>query len=160
MGLALSSLQIQSNAFNDGDNIPVRYTHFGDDISPQLEWHSLPKEARSLVLFCHDPDAPKIVPGYYGFLHWLVYNIPADVNGMEEGCSLYTQAANDFGAIGYGGPKPPENHGIHRYYFWLVALDLPPELPPIMEFENLFKVIEPNVVGMNRLTGLFQHTKS
>lgn len=155
MGILNSDLQLESNAFKSGEAIPERYAHSGENISPELHWYGLPSETQSIVLFCHDPDAPKIAPGYHGFLHWLIYNIPLDVSSLEEGTTSYTQATNDFGEKGYGGPKPPQGHGVHHYYFCLLALNLEADLPPVLEFSNLFKVIEPHVIGMNRLVGTF-----
>ena len=46
---------------------------------------------------------------------------------------------------------PPNGHGIHHYYFWLLALDLEPSLQEKLSLWELLSVVEPNVIGMNRL---------
>jgi phosphatidylethanolamine-binding protein (PEBP) family uncharacterized protein len=33
------------------------------------------------------------------------------------------EGENDFGRRGYGGPMPPEGHGVHHYHFKVYALD-------------------------------------
>lgn len=151
MGLALSSMQLTSSAFNDGTNIPQQYTGEGADISPQLSWTDAPEATKSFALICHDPDAPLISPGSYGYVHWVLYNIPFNINSLEENTDLYTSGVNDFGNLGYGGPMPPNGHGIHHYYFWLLALDLEPSLQEKLSLWELLSVVEPNVIGMNRL---------
>ena len=151
MGFALSSMQLTSSAFNDGTNIPQQYTGEGADISPQLSWTDAPEATKSFALICHDPDAPVISPGSYGYVHWVLYNIPFYINSLEENTDLYTSGVNDFGNLGYGGPMPPNGHGIHHYYFWLLALDLEPSLQEKLSLWELLSVVEPNVIGMNRL---------
>lgn len=151
MGFALSSMQLTSSAFNDGTNIPQQYTGEGVDISPQLSWTDAPEATKAFALICHDPDAPLISPGSYGYVHWVLYNIPFNINSLEENTDLYTSGVNDFGNLGYGGPMPPNGHGIHHYYFWLLALDLEPSLQEKLSLWELLSVVEPNVIGMNRL---------
>lgn len=91
-------------------------------MSPPLEWTGAPDGTRSFVIICHDPDAPLISPGSYGFVHWVLYNIPASVTSLTEGASEFTNGHTDSGKAGYGGPMPPNGHGVHHYFFWLFAL--------------------------------------
>ena len=51
-------MQITSSAFRDGDEIPVKYTCEGKDLSPPLAFSDVPEDAKSLVLIVDDPDAP------------------------------------------------------------------------------------------------------
>ena len=153
MGFALSGMQLTSSAFSDGGAIPIRHTGEAEDVSPAVSWSDAPDGARSFALICHDPDAPLIKPGTYGFVHWVLYGIPGDVSELPEGCGDYAQGVNDFGNAGYGGPMPPEGHGTHHYFFWVLALDSEPDLPPGLTMWELLDKIEPNVIGMNRLVG-------
>ena len=68
MGFALSSMQLTSPAFGNGEAVPARHTGEGSDVSPPLAWSGVPKGTRSLALICHDPDAPLIKSGTYGFV--------------------------------------------------------------------------------------------
>src|SRR5690606_38923247 len=110
MGFALSKLELKSSAFLQNGAIPRKHTGEGEDVSPQLSWSHLPEGAKSLAVICHDPDAPLVSPGSYGFVHWVLYNIPASVAELPEGAQGYTSGANDFGKVGYGGPMPPDGH--------------------------------------------------
>ena len=51
-------LNIKSSAFDEGELIPKKYTCDGEDVSPPLSWTQPPKETKSIVLICDDPDAP------------------------------------------------------------------------------------------------------
>ena len=155
MGFALSSMQLTSSAFTNGGNIPQQYTGEGTDISPQLTWTDAPETTKSFALICHDPDAPLVSPGHYGYVHWVLYNIPNNVISLPEGTDMYTSGINDFGNEGYGGPMPPNGHGIHHYFFWVLALDIKPSLPEKLNLWDLLAKVEPNVVGMNRLIGKY-----
>ena len=60
----------------------------------------------------------------------MLYNIPGGASGLAEGTDEHTQGVSDFGSPGYGGPMPPPGHGVHHYFFWLLALDANVDLEP------------------------------
>ena len=96
--------------------------------------------------------------GTYGFAHWVLYNIPADVSQLPEGVSgPYTAGLNQTGESGYAGPQPPPGHGQHHYFFWLLALRSAPEM--VEERLNLWRLLslESNLSWSlrNRLAGTF-----
>ena len=159
MGLALSDMQLTSAALESGSEIGRQYTGEGDDIAPPLAWDKVPEGTKAFALFCHDPDAPRIAAdGSYGFVHWVLYNIPGSVRRLDEDCRDYTSGNNDFGRSGYGGPMPPPGHGTHYYFFCLLALNDDSALPEGLCLQALLKAIEPRVIGMNRLVGTYQRS--
>ena len=158
MGFALSDMTLMSSAFERGGPIPAKYTGEDDDVSPALSWSGQPEGTKSFALICHDPDAPLVLSGRYGFVHWALYGIPASVSELPEGTEDYTQGINDFGNTGYGGPMPPVGHGLHHYFFWLFALDSEPDLEPGLNMWELLDRIEPNVIAMNRLMGSYERS--
>lgn len=112
-------MQLKSNAFENNETIPTKYTCDGRDVSPQLGWSEAPEGTKSFALTVIDPDAPR-----GDFIHWLICDIPADTREIPEGGPLpkgARQVQNDFRKEPYGGPCPPS--GTHRYYFTLYALD-------------------------------------
>lgn len=118
------SINVTSPRFEKGKPIPRKFTCDGDDISPLIRWDGLPKATVSVALLMDDPDAPN---GTY--THWIVYNLPADSEGLEEIVPIQKnldngaiQGKNDFGKYGYGGPCPPQGE-THRYFFKVFALD-------------------------------------
>jgi Raf kinase inhibitor-like YbhB/YbcL family protein len=154
MGLALSSMKLQSTSICAGE-IPARYSKEGGNVSPQLSWSDVPDNTRAFALICHDPDAPFIANGAYGFVHWVLYDIPP-VHELEEGAAIGVAGINSYGESGYGGPKPPPGHGPHHYYFVLFALDHALDLPAGLSLGQLLEKIEPHVLGINRLVGRFE----
>lgn len=157
MGFALSDLKLRSTAFQNRGSIPSKHTGEAEDVSPQLSWSNVPAGTRSFAVVCHDPDAPLISPaGNYGYVHWVLYNIPASVTSLVEGSKEFTHGMTDFGKVGYGGPMPPNGHGLHNYYFWILALNDELDLEAGLTMQELLTRIEPNVIGMNRLIGTYQ----
>lgn len=107
-----------SPAFAHGQPIPSRYTCDGSGDVPQLEWIHPPQGTQSFALIVEDPDAPSGT-----FTHWVRFNIPAQADRISADRDEGVDGKNDFQADGYSGPCPPPNHGRHRYYFRLYALD-------------------------------------
>ena len=121
------SLVLSSPAFQPGGEIPTDYTCEGKDISPPLEWQGVPAGTRSLALIIDDPDAPDPAAPKMTWVHWILFNLPAETTGLPAGTTAKnlppgTQAGiNDFKRTSYGGPCPPI--GRHRYFHKLYALD-------------------------------------
>lgn len=156
MGFAPSVMQLTSDAFKQDGLIPSKFTGEGIDVSPSLSWTDPPQDAKAFAIICHDPDAPLVTgDGTYGFVHWVLYNIPGDVTRLDEGTKQYTRGRNDFGQFGYNGPMPPNGHGRHSYYFWVLALKELVELEEGLTMWQLLKKVEPRLIGMNRLVGRY-----
>ena len=113
----LAKISLTSDAFQDGQPIPVQYTCDGADQSPTLHWGEPPEGTKSFALVIDDPDAPSGT-----FRHWGVFDIPASARSIGGRQHIGTEVSNDFGKPGYGGPCPPKGHGPHHYHFKLFAL--------------------------------------
>ena len=153
----LMALEIKSSAFKNGGPIPPKYTCKGRDVSPPLSWSGIPEGAKSIALICDDPDAPAMT-----WVHWVIYNIPADQKGLKEGTPKDPEQINgtlqgvtDFRRIGYGGPCPPPG-GPHRYYFKLYALDAVLDLKAGATKEALLEAMESHILEETQLMGTFK----
>lgn len=111
-------MKITSSAFQEGGDIPSKFSRDGQDINPALRIEGTPSNAKSLLLIMDDPDAPVGL-----FTHWLVWNIDPKTTEIAEKSvpKAGVQGTNDYPSPGYGGPQPPS--GTHRYYFKIFALD-------------------------------------
>jgi Raf kinase inhibitor-like YbhB/YbcL family protein len=151
------ALELRSSAFKDGEYIPVRYTGRGEDISPALEWTGVPRGTKSFALIMDDPDAPMGT-----WIHWVVYNIPADATGLKEDIPPRAvlddgtaQGINSFRRPGYGGPYPPPGPA-HRYVFTLYAIDTELNLSLGANKGTVLRAIQGHILGRARLIGLFK----
>lgn len=151
------SMILISSAFDEGNQIPRRFSRLGENLLPPLKWNGAPSDVQSYALVIEDPDAPSGT-----FHHCGVFNIPPDWDRMPE--SLGTQSnggprfvENDFGNIRYDGPQPPKGHGIHHYHFKLAALDVPSlAVPPSAGVEALWREARKHLLSQAELVGTFE----
>jgi Raf kinase inhibitor-like YbhB/YbcL family protein len=160
---AIMSLTITSPAFASGAEIPAVCTCEGADTSPRLEWSGAPDGTKSFALIVDDPDAPDPAAPKMTWVHWVLYNLPADTTHLPEavkpsalpGGTLV--GTNDWKRSGYGGPCPPI--GRHRYFFKLYALDttLPDLKSPTKS--ALEKAMQGHILAETQMIGTYQKTK-
>jgi len=152
------AMTISSPVFNDGGEIPSRFTCEADDISPPLVFAGIPAGAKSLVLIVDDPDAPDPAAPKMTWVHWLVFNLPPDTGGLPEALEALPGGAeaglNDWHRADYGGPCPPI--GRHRYFFKLYALDA--RLTDLEQPNKpaLLRAMQDHVLAEAQLMGTYQ----
>jgi Raf kinase inhibitor-like YbhB/YbcL family protein len=149
---AAPNVRLSSSAFSPGGKIPSQFTCKGANVNPQLEFHGIPPETKSLALVIDDPDAPSGL-----FTHWLLWNISPATSQISEKSvpSGALQGTNDFGKPGYGGPCPPS--GTHRYFFRVMALDRTLDLRAGAERAEFDKAIAGHILAGGELMGRFSH---
>lgn len=155
------TLTLNSPAFEHNGTIPARYTCEGDDVSPPLTWDGAPEGTRSFALIVDDPDAPDPAAPKRIWVHWVLYNLPAEARSLAENCGARggydgaRDALNDWGRTGYGGPCPPI--GRHRYFFKLYALDTQlPDLGAAADKARVLDAMQGHVLAQAELIGLYQ----
>lgn len=159
-----NSFALTSPAFREGDTLSDTtvlngLACNGPNLSPALEWRNAPYGTKSFALICDDYEAR----GGDGFIHWVIYNIPATMAGLTENAGAAEpdlagggrHAYNDFLKRNYGGPCPPEGPA-HKYRFTVYALDLPEidDAGTPMTWRKLRFIIKGHVLGEASLTGL------
>lgn len=154
------SMTLRSSAFPAYATMDARYSCEGDDISPALSWSGIPEETRSLALIVDDPDAPDPAAPITPWVHWVLYNLPPELDGLPEASGAdnlphgAVEGINDWKRTGYNGPCPPI--GRHRYFFTLYALDcLLPDLdrPTKRELE---KAMQGHMLGQAELMATYR----
>lgn len=145
-------MKLSSGDFSEGEMIPAKFTCQGDDINPGLKIEGVPEGAKSLALIFDDPDAQQVVG--YTWIHWLVKDIPIDVNEIKEDSIPGTEVVNSFRRESYGGPCPPS--GVHKYFFKLYALNV--ETLDAGNSDDFYKKVEEHKIEEAVLMG--KYTKS
>ena len=153
-------LSLTSSAFQQGTEIPSVHTCEGKDTSPPLAWSGVPQGTKSLALIVDDPDAPDPKAPKMTWVHWVLYDIPATVDGLPVAVASKDlpagtrEGTNDWRRTGYGGPCPPI--GRHRYFFKLYALDtILPDLGAPTK-ANLKAAMEGHALAKAELMGTYQ----
>jgi Raf kinase inhibitor-like YbhB/YbcL family protein len=148
---------ISSPSFENGANIPKKFTCDGADVSPELHWSSPPAGTQSFALIADDPDAPVGT-----WTHWVLFDLPAETTSLPENVpkvdELPTggrQGRNDFRKIGYGGPCPPPGKP-HRYFFKLYALDKKLNLKPGASKQEVEQAMQGHILAKTELMGKYQ----
>lgn len=125
-----NTFTLESSTLGGNSTLTEEFNGFGcvgENQSPQLSWTNAPEGTKSFAITMYDPDAPT----GSGWWHWVVFDIPNDVNSVKTGAGDISknlmpeqaiQSITNYGAQGYGGPCPPENHGIHQYIITVYAL--------------------------------------
>ncbi|MFP4177116.1 MAG: YbhB/YbcL family Raf kinase inhibitor-like protein [Candidatus Brocadiia bacterium] len=145
-------MQLKSEAFENGERIPSRYTCDGKNVSPPLRIEDVPEEAESVALVMDDPDAPGGT-----FDHWLVWNIDPATTEIPEGeAPEGVSGKNDFGDLSYGGPCPPS--GTHSYRFKIYALDRTLDLAEGSTKGQLQQAMRGHVLEEHLLEGDYSRT--
>lgn len=150
---------LASPAFSGDGEIPTRYTCEDRNISPPLSWSGPPEGTVSFVLIVENPGPPAPMTPRMSWVHWSLYNLPADARGLAENVTRAIlpprvgEGRNDWALRGYQGPCPPT--GTHRYIFTLYALDtaLPELWTPSKA--RLEWAMRGHVLGRAELTGTY-----
>ncbi len=127
---AQNTFTLSSNDLGGEATINEEFNGFGctgENQSPQLSWKNAPEGTKSFAITMYDPDAPT----GSGWWHWVVFDIPGSTNELVSGAGNtelnltpegVIQSITDYGLKGYGGPCPPEGHGLHQYVITVYAL--------------------------------------
>ena len=123
----VESAEVKPNATIAAAQVFKGFGCEGGNMSPSLAWKNAPAGTKSFAVTVYDPDAPT----GSGWWHWIIFNIPANVNSLPAGAGNpasgqapkgAVQSKTDFGTPGYGGPCPPQGDKPHRYVFSVYAL--------------------------------------
>jgi len=157
----IPQIQVTSDAFVDGGDIPKQYTGFGNDISPSLNLSSIDDDAVSIAIVMDDMGHP--IPAYN---HWVIWNIPV-MEQIPENIpygAVVESLAGAVQGVGYGknryrGPKPPAfMRGTHQYVFHVFVIDCMLELNSTSKKKDLIKAMDGHVLQYGSITGVWNNS--
>ncbi|MES2148244.1 MAG: YbhB/YbcL family Raf kinase inhibitor-like protein [Pseudomonadota bacterium] len=142
-------MRLWSDSFSDGGVIapacafalidPATHVRLAANRNPQLAWDEVPSGTESLILFCHDIDAPTVAtnvnqPGQVvpealartDFYHWTLADIPLALKAVAEG--QFSDMVTPRGKAGPQAALPVKNgtehhvrQGLNDYTGWFAA---------------------------------------
>lgn len=150
----LTSIVVTSDAFANGNPLPLSATADGAGTPPHLEWLGVPANARSIAVIVEDPDAPFPRP----FVHWLVYDVdPGAVNIIDFRTGVPgREGKNSMMKVGFTPAAPPPGHGMHRYHFQVFALDKVLGLEEGAGRSAMLAAMRGHVVAWGELVGTYE----
>jgi Raf kinase inhibitor-like YbhB/YbcL family protein len=157
LGEGTPTLNLMSSSFQAGE-IRKQFTCDGAETSPELAWTVPPAGTQSFALVVVDRDSPF----GYSFVHWVLYDLPAEKRELLEGLPKQEQlpdgsrqGLNDYDKTGYVGPCPPSG-SAHRYVFALYALDSKLNLPPGATRKKVENALKRHVLAHGELIGKYR----
>ena len=152
---------VTTSAFESEATIPSNHAREGaggNNVSIPYEWADAPEGTRSFALVLMD-----LHPIAHRWIHWMVVDVPADINAVEEGASGTEtmpsgsrELANTWGDIGYGGPEPPEGSGGHEYRMTVYALDVEQlDIADDAELRGFLDATEDRVLAEASIVGVY-----
>jgi Raf kinase inhibitor-like YbhB/YbcL family protein len=159
-----AAITVTSTTLKANETIPKDHTADGKNVSPALTWSGAPAATKQFAMVMDDPDVP--MPG--GFVHWVVYKIPAAAKGLPAELPMDAtltapaelagtiQGLSGFRRAGYRGPAPPPGKP-HHYTFTVYALDsadLP--LAEGLNRTQLMEAIKGHIIGQGSLVSIYE----
>ena len=142
-------MKIWSDSFTEGGVIPAQcafaeidaenHIKLASNRSPHIAWDEVPAGTQSLVLLCHDTDAPsdgtnvnmegRTVPASLprvDFYHWALVDIPTSIKSVAEG--LFSDMVTPHGKSGplvpftiKNGTEHQLRQGLNDYTGWFAT---------------------------------------
>ena len=151
--MEFEQLEIET-VFKDMEEIPKKYSGYGEDISPEFKINNLSDSAKSFVITLEDLTHP-----IKNFTHWVCWNIEAKPIIVENiGSSNNVIQGIAYGHHKYRGPKPPFSKP-HNYRFTIYAIDTYLEISPNSRKKKVLKAIEGHILQKGSIIGFYKKTK-
>jgi Raf kinase inhibitor-like YbhB/YbcL family protein len=155
--VGMRTINVKSTEFADLQEIPLRFSKDGQNVSPPLSWSPVSSDVKSLVLLVEDPDAPLPKP----FVHWIAFNMEPHISALPEGIRpdekvMLHQGKNSTLKPGWTGMAPPKGDTPHHYHFQLFGLDRMLQLEDGCGRSALLAAMANHVVVRGDLIGTFQ----
>ena len=153
----MNELIVTSLAFEHESLIPIEYTGYGADISPELCLHNIDERAKYIAVIMDDMGHP--IPAYN---HWVIWNIPVMqvipsniLHGKTVASLPGAIQGRGYGKHRYRGPKPPFKWS-HRYQFNIYTLDCMLDLPAISRKRGLLRAMDGHILQQSILVGHYR----
>jgi len=164
------AFNVTSPSFTDGGEIPLKFSFYGENVSPQFDFHwfngmnptEQPAGVQSFAIIFRDMENATN-RGPADTLHWSVFNIPATLTSLPEGLKAGEQPDGTRPGPGIRGGANGSYFGpgagagpFHHYMFEFFALDTKLDLPSTATRDQLLAAMEGHVLGKAVYGGRFR----
>lgn len=164
------AFNVTSPSFTDGGEIPLKHSFYGENVSPQFDFHwfngmnptDQPATVQTFAIIFRDMENATN-RGPADTLHWSVFNIPGTTKSLPEGIKAGPQPDGTKPGPGIRGGDNGSYFGpgagagpFHHYMFEFFALDTKLDLPSTATREQLLTAMEGHVVGKAVYGGRFR----
>ncbi|MFB6345508.1 MAG: YbhB/YbcL family Raf kinase inhibitor-like protein [bacterium] len=156
-------MQLRVVNAQSGGVFPESYTCDGKNVSPPLTIDDVPEGTRSIGLYMLDPSVE-----YGAYTHWLLWNLPPDLEGLPAGIPPgfdlekfpgAVQGRNSEGDHAYTGPCPPEGEE-HNYFLTVFALETELDLDRDTERKGFRHAMRGHVINSTRFHTFYRRKKA
>lgn len=143
-------LEFKCNGIDARGNFLIKYTGYGEDVSPEFIIKNLSPNAKTIAITLEDLDHP-----IKDFTHWVIWNIQA-TEIIKEAISSNENIKQGiaYGLHRYAGPEPPKRKS-HSYKFTLYALDCEMNLSANIFKRSFLKKIKGHILQKGEIIGKF-----
>lgn len=143
-------LEFECNGIDARGNFLIKYTGYGEDISPEFDIKNLSSQAKTIAITLEDLDHP-----IKDFTHWVIWNIPA-AEIIKEAISSDENIKQGiaYGWHRYAGPNPPKRKS-HSYKFTLYTLDCAMNSSANIFKKTFLKKAEGHILQKGEIIGRF-----
>ena len=152
-----AKLTVTTPAWRDGADIPYENTQYRTNTFPGLIWTAGPSGTKSYAVIMQDTDG--VMRGA-PILHWVLYNVPANVTKLDPGMAATgNPAGSAYGpnyrgnAQAYMGPRTPAGPK-HHYHLQVFALDTTATADPAITYDALTAAMKDHVLASGEVVGL------
>lgn len=143
-------LEFECSGIDEQGNFLIKYTGYGEDVSPEFDIKNLSSQAKTIAITLEDLDHP-----IKDFTHWVIWNIPA-AEIVKEAISSDENIKQGiaYGLHRYAGPKPPKRKS-HSYKFTLYTLDCAMNSSANIFKKTFLKKIKGHILQKGEIIGSF-----
>lgn len=149
-------LLASSPSFENKGLIPIQYTGYGSDISPEISLSNIHPKGKYIAIIMDDMGHP--IPAYN---HWVIWNIPV-METLSENIS-YGKTVGALGDAtqgkGYGKHRykgPPPFNWSHEYHFNVYVLESKLSLPATAKKRWVLEAMQGKILQHGILAGHYK----
>ena len=145
----------------------VNETPWGEDRFPSLTWTvddaAALQKTVEYIMIVEDVDVPIWFPALHGLFYGITQtslqnsDLKPSASSTKGQLQKFRYGKNLLRTI-YSGPRPLMMHGAHRYFYEVIAVNTPLNLPPNVSLKDVLDAVKGKVVAVGFWVGKYENT--